>query len=348
VSAEAAGRLFIGLAAIIVLARLLGALAKRVGQPPVVGEILAGVLIGPSLFGKTLTGVLFPLAEVRPALAGLANAGLVLFMFIVGYELDHTLLRGKGRVAASVSLGSVVVPFGLGSFLALWLATHHHAPHKLAFVLFIGAAMSVTAFPVLARILTDRGMTRIPLGSLALASAAVDDVIAWSLLAVVVVIGSVGGGTAQWHVALAIPYLAVMFGLVRPALRRIIGARDSAGRLTPNILAIVLTGLFASAFATEWLGVHFIFGAFIFGTVMPRAGGDVLRHEVMERLEQVSVLLLLPVSPGICTGSSIQPYPGPISSHRMRAGPTSPSPRQFLLDEYRILQEDLESGRSLH
>ena len=291
-SAHALGLLLLGLAAIIVLSRLFGALAKRIGQPPVIGEIVAGIAVGPSLFGTLIADNLFPAAEVRPALSGLANIGLVLFMFIVGYELDHTLIRGRERVAVSVSVGSIVLPFGLGAVLAIWLADRHHVTDVLPFVLFIGAAMSVTAFPVLARILTDRGMHRIPLGGLALACAAVDDVIAWSLLALVI---AIGGGTDTWHTALALPYVLLMFLVVRPQLRRLLSARDRAGRLTPNILAVALVGLLLSCYAAEWLGVHAIFGAFIFGAIMPRAAGERLRHEILERLEQVSVLLLLPV-----------------------------------------------------
>ncbi len=284
--------LLLGVAVIIGLARLLGVVAKRLGQPPVIGEIIAGVLVGPSLFGTAITGRLFPSA-VLPALSGLANVGLVLFMFIIGYELDHSSVRGKERVAASVSVGSIILPFGLGAALAVRLAPHHGVTRVLPFALFMGAAMAVTAFPVLARILTDRGMHRIELGGLALASAAVDDVVAWSLLAVVVLIGK--GATDQWHLFFAIPYLVVMFTVVRPLLRRLVAARDRAGRLTPNILAVILAGLLLSCYATEWLGVHVIFGAFLFGAVMPRAGGEALRHEILERLEQVSILLLLPV-----------------------------------------------------
>jgi len=297
-TAHQVGLMLLGLAAIIVLARVLGALAKKVGQPPVIGEILAGILVGPTLFGTAVSRALFPV-DIRGPLAGLANVGLVLFMFIVGYELDHLLVRGKEKVAVSVSIGSIVLPFGLGVTLALWLAKNHGVERVLPFALFMGAAMSVTAFPVLARILTDRGMHRIPVGGLALASAAVDDVVAWSLLAVVVTIG--GAGADQWHVILAIPFVLLMFFVVRPLLRRLAVAHQKAGRLTPNILAVILIGLMLTCFATEWLGVHFIFGAFIFGAIMPRAGSvasvsaEALRHEILERLEQVSVLLLLPV-----------------------------------------------------
>src|SRR3954454_10420086 len=148
-TAHAAGILMIGLAVIILLARLFGALFKKLGQPPVVGEIVAGIVLGPTFFGTFFADHLFPTAEVLPALGGLANVGLALFMFIVGYELDHTLVRGKERVAASVSIGSILLPFTLGSALAVWLAHRHGVHHVLPFALFIGASMSVTAFPVL-------------------------------------------------------------------------------------------------------------------------------------------------------------------------------------------------------
>lgn len=293
-SAHAVMQFLLAIAAIIVLARVLGRLARMVGQPPVIGEILAGVLIGPTLFGTAVSDKLLP-TDIRPALSGLANLGLVLFMFIVGYELDQASLRGRGRTATSVSIGSVVVPLGLGVVLALWLAGRHDVTDEVPFALFIGAAMSVTAFPVLARILTDRGMVRTPVGGLALASAAVDDVVAWSLLAVVVGVAGADGGSS-WVIVLSVPYLLVMLTVVRPLLRRLVAARDRAGRLTPDILAVVLTGMLLSCVATEWLGLHAIFGAFLFGAVMPKTGtADVLRVEILERLEQVSVLLLLPV-----------------------------------------------------
>ncbi len=304
------GLLLLDLAGIIVLARLFGALAKRLGQPPVIGEILAGILLGPTLIVLTFGGgdagraayarfssAFFP-PDVKLGLTALAAVGLVLFMFIVGYELDQSLVRGRERVAASVSVGSILVPFTLGAGLAVWLAGRHPTiGGTLPFALFLGAAMSVTAFPVLARILTDRGMHRTRVGGLALAAAAVDDVLAWSLLAVVVTVagGAAGGGHDQWHLFFSLPYVLVMFVVVRPLLRRLVDLHAKAGRLTPGILAVVLVGLLLSCYATEWLGVHYIFGAFLFGVAMPREGAEALRVEILERLEQVSVLLLLPV-----------------------------------------------------
>ncbi|MEO9139973.1 MAG: cation:proton antiporter [Jatrophihabitans sp.] len=279
---------------IVVLARLMGALARKLGQPSVIGEIVAGVLLGPSLFGASFTAELFP-AEVRPSLGSVADLGLVLFMFIIGYELDRELMRGREKVALNVSLGSIAVPLAAGFGIGLWLAGRHaHQGGSVPFALFVGASMSVTAFPVLARILTDRGMHRTRVGGLAIAAAAVDDVAAWSLLAVVVTIAG-SHGQPQWHILLSPAYLLVMVLLVRPLMGYVNERYRAADRLTPDLLAVVLVLLLASAAATEWLGVHFIFGAFIMGAVMPRKDGESLRHSILERLEQISVLLLLPV-----------------------------------------------------
>jgi Kef-type K+ transport system membrane component KefB len=276
---------------IIILARLLGTAAKFVGQPPVVGEILAGILLGPTFFHAAITKALFPTSLTSP-LTALADIGLVLFMFVVGYEVDLRLIRGRERVAVGVSVGSVILPLGLGTALGVWLAHRNHLPHVSTFALFIGTAMAATAFPVLARILTDRGLHRTRIGGIALASAAIADVLAWTLLAVVV---GLAGSSAQWKVLLAIPYAAAMFGIVRPLLRRLSRFYRQAGRLTPNVLATVLAGLLLSCYATNWMGLHFIFGAFLFGVIMPRENVLGLREEILERLEQLSVLVLLPI-----------------------------------------------------
>ncbi len=287
--------LLLDLVIVLISARLMGAAAKWLGQPPVVGEIVAGILLGPTLLGPLIGDRLFG-AEMRSPLQALANVGLVLFMFVVGLELDQKLVRGKGRIAVTVALGSTAVPFALGCLLAWGIADDHAGGAKtLPFVLFMGAAMAATAFPVLARVLTNRGMQRITLGGLSLASAAVIDVLAWTTLAVVVGLAGAGEGEGQWKVALAVPYALVMFLVVRPLLARLVPAHDRAGRLTPGLLSLVLIGLIASSWATEWMHVHFIFGAFVFGAVMPREGAERLNHEILERLEQLAVLLLLPM-----------------------------------------------------
>jgi Kef-type K+ transport system membrane component KefB len=278
------------LAIIILLARLLGMAASRLGQPPMIGEILAGILLGPTLFHGKITETLFPITLIAP-LTAVANLGVVMFMFAVGYLLDLRLIRSRERVAASVSVSSIILPLSLGVALGVWLASRNHLLRVLPFALFVGTAMSVTALPVLARILIDRGMVSTRIGSLALGCAATDDVLAWSLLAVVAAIAD--PGRKLW---LAPVYAGVMFGLVRPLLRRLVDVYQRRDRLTPNVLAAVLVGLLLSSYATAWMGLNLIFGAFLFGVVMPREGAaTALREEILDRLEQVSVLVLLPV-----------------------------------------------------
>ncbi|WP_251092301.1 cation:proton antiporter [Streptomyces sp. Caat 7-52] len=284
--------LLVGLAAMVVLARLLGALARRLGQPAVIGEVLAGIALGPTLFHGAISDTLLP-ADTRPLLSALAAVGVAVFMFIVGLEWDAALIRGSGAIAPSVSLSSILLPFGLGAALGLYLMDDYGTDDKTAFLLFLGIAMSITAFPVLARILTDRNMAGTPLGVVALACAAIDDVLAWALLAAVVAISG-SAGPDQWRMLLAIPYLLGMLFLVRPALRRL-ADRLPSPRLTPTVFAGILAGLLLSAAATEWLGLHYIFGAFLFGVVLPRSGTERLRRDVHERLGQMSGTLLLPV-----------------------------------------------------
>jgi len=298
-----AGLVFIDIAIIMIVARLFGRLAIKVGQPPVVGEILAGIALGPSLLGLLpgdLDGRLFP-PDVLPYLNILAQLGLVLFMFIVGLELDMLLIRGRERIAGTISASSVALPFALGAALALMLFPMHDRTASgpvapLALALFLGVAMSITAFPVLARILTDRGMHRTPIGVLALACAAVDDIIAWTMLAFVVAVVQGNGPLDVLRiVVLTAVFAAIMFGVLRPLLRRLNDWYRRVGRLTPDILSVVLIGVLVSAYITEIIGIHAIFGAFVFGAVMPRRDAADFTHEILERLEQVSVLLLLPL-----------------------------------------------------
>ena len=285
------------LALIIVVARLAGSAAGRIGIPPVVGEIFAGVLLGPSLLGPAISENLFPL-DTRPFLTLLASLGLVLFMFVVGLELDVSLVKGRGRVAGSVSVASILLPFTMGIGLAYLLDDlRPDGADFLPFALFLGAAMSITAFPVLARILTDRRMHRTETGGVALACAATDDVLAWTILAIVVgIAGGEGHGHGpDWIIFLAVPFALVAIFVVRPALTVLTRMYHRKGELTPTILSIVLVGLLLFAAATEYLGVHYIFGAFLFGAIIPHEQAAALRHEILVRLEQISVLLLLPV-----------------------------------------------------
>ena len=304
--------LLLDVAVIIAAARIGGAIARKFRQPAVVGEIAAGIALGPSLLGLIPGGIdtwLFP-SDVRPLLGALAQIGLVLFMFIVGLELDMRLIRGRERASASISLSSIAVPFALGAALAVVLYPKHDVVDGktiefLAFALFLGIAMSITAFPVLARILTDRGMMRTPPGVFSLASAAIDDIVAWTLLAFVIAVIS-GGSPLEVAriVGLSLVYAAIMFLVVRPLLAKLITWRDSAGRMTPDLLAVILIGLFLSAAVTDIIGIHQIFGAFLFGAMMPKVGAEQLHREILERLEQVSVLLLLPMF-FVVTGFSV-------------------------------------------
>ncbi|MFJ9818063.1 cation:proton antiporter [Streptomyces sp. NPDC101151] len=281
--------LFVDLALILLLARALGHLATRLRQPPVVGEILAGVLLGPTLLDGALAQTLFP-TDVRPLLTGMANLGVALFMFGVGLEIDTETLRGRGRVTAMSALGSTAVPFALGVGLALCLPQGHHSENRAAFVVFIGLAVSVTAFPVLARILADRNLSRTALGGIALATAAAVDVVAWAALAAVQ--AAVGGGGHHWTVALVLPYGALMALVVRPLLHRIMTPGGKPATITPRLFAVVLIGTLLSATATEAMGMHFIFGAFLFGLVMPHRNAQAQRTDLLDQTGRLTSVLL--------------------------------------------------------
>ncbi|MEZ5141061.1 MAG: cation:proton antiporter [Acidimicrobiales bacterium] len=292
---------FLDIGIIVVVARLMGALFVRIRQPAVVGEILAGILLGPTLLGAfpgQLDEKLFPL-DARPYLKVVAELGLIIFMFIVGLELDLALIRGKERVAAVISASSVALPFTLGCGLAFALFTQHgtvdgEEVRFVPFALFIGASMAVTAFPVLARILTERGMYRTEVGALTLACAAVDDILAWSLLALVVaVVEATSLATLPVILGWSLLFVGFMFVVVKPQLAKLVPRFRHAGRLTPGIMSVALVGILVSSFVTAEIGIHAIFGAFLFGVVMPRDAE--LTHAILERLESVSVLLLLPV-----------------------------------------------------
>jgi Kef-type K+ transport system membrane component KefB len=270
--------LLLALAVISLLAYLFGAAARRLGQPAVIGEIVLGVLLGPTVLSGVLSDTLFPVT-IRPFLSALADVGIALFMFTVGLDFDRRLIRGRRMVASTVACGSILLPFALGVALAFYLLRGHPSNNHTAFVLFMGAAMSVTAFPVLARILTDRGLARTWLGSVALACAAIDDVLAWTLLAGVVAISGNAAGS-EWLLLLAVPYMLILVLVVRPALRRLLAKRPAGGPGGTLPIVVTLAGLLMSAAFTEWIGLHFIFGAFLFGAVMPRdAKATVMPHD---------------------------------------------------------------------
>ena len=292
------GSLVLQLLVIVGAARLCGAVLARVGQPRVVGEMLAGILLGPSVLGQlapALSLTLFPPGSL-PLLQALAQVGVLLFMFVVGLELDVGLLRRHGRLAVLTSHASIVAPFLLGAALSLALYTRF-APIGVSFApfaLFMGAAMSVTAFPVLARILADTGLTRTPLGAMAIVCAAIDDVTAWCILAAVVVVARAGElhelGPTLAGTAL---YLLVMFTVVRRMLGALVrGPLGREGRAEALMAAVMLVAL-ASAWTTERLGIHALFGAFLVGALMPSSEPAVTM--LVDRLRDLMVVLLLPV-----------------------------------------------------
>jgi Kef-type K+ transport system membrane component KefB len=274
----------LGMAVVVMVARLAGALFRRIRQPPVIGEVIAGIALGPSLLGPYST-MLFPL-QARPLLKILATLGLVTFMFFVGLEMDVRHLGGGGRrVSSGVAVAGTIVPFGLGMLLGLALYPIHRHAGLLPFCLFMGAAMSITAFPVLARILIERKLDDTPLGVVTMAAAAGDDVLTWATLALVVaIISSSGAWQLPYICALAIIFGAVMVKVVRPRLERF-GDRS----LDATSMSVIVAGVLVCSFITSAIGIHEIFGAFLLGAVFPRGR---LAEEVRTQLDSVALILL--------------------------------------------------------
>jgi len=292
--------LLLQLAVILSTARALALVLARLGQPPVIGEMIAGIVLGPIVFGSLAPEThawLFPHDKIA-ALEGLSQVGLVLFMFVVGAEL-RTPAGARGRIIAAGWVGtlSVVLPMLLG--LAIAPSLHaRYAPAGIAFwpfALFMAASMAITAFPIMARILKERGMTRTPIGQLALASAAIADVFAWIMLALVVALISSHGGWGDFARTLIglVAIAAIGFGVLRPLFARLLARHAADGRPGGAVLSIVLIATCAMAAATEWLGLHPVFGAFLFGACLPR--DDRLLETLIERIEHVAVLVLMPV-----------------------------------------------------
>ena len=286
----------LALAVIIVTARVLGTVFAKLRQPPVIGEVLAGVLLGPSLLGRvapSASAYLLP-ANVAPFLAVLAQVGVILYMFLVGLELDTSLLRKRTHATVAVSHASIVLPFLLGCSLALLLyprLSSSDVPFAY-FALFCGVAMSVTAFPVLARILTDRGIQTTRLGVTALACAAVDDVTAWCLLAFVVSVVKARAAGGLLTAGLTVGFIALMVLVARPLLLRLIRIHDRTGDVNKAVLTAVVVAMLFSALATEFIGIHAVFGAFLLGAIIP--SDSKLARELLHRLEDFVVVLFLP------------------------------------------------------
>lgn len=273
----------LGVALVIVVARLAGLIFEKLRQPPVIGEVIAGLALGPSVLGD-YSFTIFP-PEGRPLLKVLATLGLVIFMFLIGLELDLAHLVGRRRVAIAVASAGTVIPFVLGVLLAFVLYSRHSTTDFPAFAVFIGAAMSITAFPVLVRILKERGLYHRPLGVVATASAALDDVTTWATLAVVLAfVASSGAWDLPYIAATSLAFAGVMTRLVGPAL-----ARFGDRQLDPVALSMVVAAILTASWVTSTTGTHEIFGAFLLGAVFPRGR---LADSVAEQLGSFTHVLL--------------------------------------------------------
>ncbi|MCC7350518.1 MAG: cation:proton antiporter [Phycisphaerales bacterium] len=292
--------LLVQVALILGLSRLMGVLFNRIGQPQVMGEMLAGIMLGPSLFGllaPAVWGHIFPPNSVA-LLNLLSQVGVIFFLFLIGLELDPKLIRNRGQAALVISHASIVAPLLLGALLTMYLYPRifNNIPTMrfTPVALFMGAAMSITAFPVLARILTERNIHKTKMGAIAITCAAVDDVTAWCMLALVVGYARAEGwAPAMVTAGLSVVYVLVMFFVIKPFLKRLEIVYDRRGRLTQNIVAIIFLLILASAYATERIGIHALFGAFLMGAIMPK--GTHFVRSLSEKLEDYTVVFLLPL-----------------------------------------------------
>ena len=296
---DALSRLFLQLFVIIAVCAIVGWLFTRCGQPAVVGEMMAGIFLGPSLFGLLAPNAFHFVfaASSLDALRLFSQIGVCLFLFAVGMELDVSQLRHKAQTAIVVSHSSIVIPYFLGVSLALFLYQGLAQPGAsfVAFALFMGICMSITAFPVLVRILQDRSIFKTPLGSMATACAAVDDVTAWSILAFVVALArATSVGSAVVNLGLVLVFVGLMLFVLKPNLPLVFG-RSALEQSQPTkmVLAVVVGLVLISAWTTELIGIHALFGAFLAGVVMPAESG--FRDKLVVRVENLSSVLLLPV-----------------------------------------------------
>lgn len=283
---------------ILFVARAVGYVFSRIGQQAVIGEITAGIILGPSLLGwlmPDIFGFLFPAASLSN-LQLLSQIGLVLFMFIIGMELDISTLKSRASEAIVVSHVSIVFPYFLGVVLAAFLYKTF-APANISFIpfaLFMGIAMSITAFPVLARILKERSMTKTSVGSMAIICAAIGDVTAWCILPFVIAVSRAGDVTNAWFsILLAAMYVAIMLLAVKPLLQKLSTRYFFNGNVHGHFTAFVFLLLLASAYTAELIGIHALFGAFLAGAIMPVNVS--LRTIFTERIEDVSTFLLMPL-----------------------------------------------------
>ena len=292
-------KLILQIAVILAVCRIAGSVFRRFGQPRVVGEMFAGVLLGPSLLGWMAPGLsayLFPPASLG-FLNALSQIGVVVFMFLVGLGINPSELRRHGHAAVLTSHVSITAPFVLAAFLSLYLYPRlsDDSVAFTSFALFMGSAMSITAFPVLARILAERDLLGSRLGTIAIACAAVDDVTGWCILAyIVVLIRSAHNPASIWiTIGGILVFALVMIYGVQRLLRRYETVYRERGHLSENLLALMLLLVLASALCTEWLGIHLLFGSFLMGAIMPKEPRFV--QYILDRFETITVTLLLPL-----------------------------------------------------
>ncbi len=292
------------LASVILLGAILGRLCRYVGQPPVIGEVLAGLALGPSLLGAINqdamhllipSTVLDPKSSVATSLKVIAQLGVILYMFLVGLELNAAKLKHKAHAAVAISHASIVVPFALGTVLSLWLypmLSDREVPF-VSFSLFLGVAMSITAFPVLARILTDRNLQNTQVGTVALSCAAADDVTAWCLLSLVVGVAKAEVGNVAFVMGGALAFILIMYFVTRPLLNRYVDFLDrNHDELPTYAIASVYVMILGAAAMTEWIGIHAIFGAFLLGVVISPESS--LAKSFQSKLKEPVTVLLLP------------------------------------------------------
>ena len=286
----------LALTAIMVTTRLMGALFRKLNQPPVIGEVIGGIMLGPSLLGRfapELQGLILP-TEAVPIIGIIAQIGVLLYMFLVGLELDLSVLRGRAGATIAISNAGIVIPFSLGALLA-WQIYEGYAPDNVSlpsFALFLGVSMAITAFPVLARILGDKQLQKTPMGILALTCAAIDDVSAWCLLAFVVSVTQDAPGGAVTTTLLTAAYIGVMLTFGRSMMATIVKRLDTTKHIGEHALTLVLLAVLVSSIATEYIGVHAIFGAFLLGAVIPHESA--IAAHVRIRIEDLVRVSLLP------------------------------------------------------
>lgn len=282
---------------VILVTRIVGTLFKRMGQPQVIGEVVGGILLGPSFLGAVApqtAAVLLP-PEAIPVIGVIAQIGVVLFMFVIGLEMDLSLVRRAGRKAIAISQSSIAVPFVCGMLLAFYLFPRL-APEGVpfnSFALFVGVSLSITAFPVLARILTDMNLQKTPIGVLSLTCAAIGDAMAWCLLALIVGVMQSSPAAGAATTLLTFAYVGLMFLVIKPLFARLIPRLEKTSeRISETSLAVVLICLLISAVATELIGIHALFGGFLLGAVIPHHSR--VAEDLTQRLQDLVRVLFLP------------------------------------------------------